>query len=303
MKRSTDIPRLPTEVVLQAHKLSDPEARFLVANYYLSQELRKRADMQLRHEGDAERPVLLHYTADSFSHVEKQVQKALGKYAEGKKIGQWMLAQYGVGPVISAGLLAHLDVFHPVRGEDGQVKLDDAGEVVRTPTTTVGHWYAFAGLDPDRKWGKGQKRPWNADLKQIMFHFGECAKRASGSEKAFYGDIYKRRKAMLEERNERGHYAERAKTFVTNSPEWKAILKQGKLPPGNLDRQACNYTSKIFLSHLHALWFWDTFGAPPPKPFAIAILGHADILPIPHADMFPGFSEAYFGAARQQAAE
>jgi hypothetical protein len=47
---------LPREVVLQAKNLSDAEARFLVADYYQAQEMRKRTDMQVRHLGDRELP-------------------------------------------------------------------------------------------------------------------------------------------------------------------------------------------------------------------------------------------------------
>lgn len=291
MKRASDIPRLGREVVLQAANLSDPEARFLVANYYAAQDARKRCDMQIRHIGDKALPTLLTYTADANAIMEAQVKKGLLAYAESKPIGRWMMSHDGVAEVISAGFLAHLTMEHMDKR---------TGEMV--PTETVGHWWSFAGLDPNRKWEPHQKRPWNADLKQITFHCGECFKRISWKKEAFYGHLYKSKKAELEARNEAGAYAERAKTFVTKSKEVKKLLEQGKLPANNLDRQACNWAVKIFMSHLHALWYWDYYGKPPPKPFAIAILGHADEIIIPNHDMFPGFGEAYYGSRGIKAA-
>ena len=279
MKRApTDLPRLSREEVLTAAKLTAPEARFLVANYYASQDARKRGDMQLRHLG-ADRaseglPDTLKYTTDRFADIEADTQKMLGKYAEGHPIGQWMIAQHGIGPVISAGFLAHLDIEH---------------------APTVGHWWRFAGLDPSSKWLPSEKRPWNAELKQICWHAGQCFKRSSNSPHSIYGKLYRQQKALVEKRNEAGEYAERAKVFITKSADVRKTLKEGKLPANNLDSQACRFATKIFLSHVHALYYWYHTNEPPPKPFAVSVLGHAHEIKIPDTDMFPGFAAAYYG--------
>ena len=84
----------------------------------------------------------------------------------------------------------------------------------------------------------------------------------------------------------------------------KKKLAEGKLPDFNMDAQACRFATKIFLSHLHALWYWDSYGKPPPKPFAIEHLGHAHIIRVPNSEAFPGFDDAYYGSGiAQQAAE
>jgi hypothetical protein len=285
MKRApTNIPKASKEVVLEAAKLSKPAARFLVASYYDAQENRKGGDMQLRHLGDRDRDQLvatIQYQADANAVIESQVMRSLKAYAAGSPVGRWCLEQHGIGPVIAAGLIAHIDV-----------------EVAQT----AGQVWRFAGLDPTSKWKKGEKRPWNAGLKQLCFHLGECAKRSSNHPDSFYGAFYRERKAMIVARNEAGEFAERAKTFFTKSADVKATLAEGKLPDGNLDRQACNITAKLFLSHLHAVMYWDRYGQPPPKPFAIAILGHAHEVRIPHADMFPGFEDAYYGKGKKRKA-
>lgn len=397
MKRATDLPRLSTEQVLQAAKLSKPEARFLVSDYYLWQDQRKRSDMQIRHIGDKELPQLLQYTADSSAHMENQIKRALGQYAAGNPVGRWMQAQVGIAEVISAGLLAYLDV---------------------NEKPVVSHWYRFAGLDPTMQWrsrdyvdgfikskrreagedwaalisiceemnrrplavlhnagsSSGErllehipepdrireflsqrgsdavlkaefhsdnmlkeafaadgatvlsnayrallpdqkfdwtaikstlsKRPWNAGLKQLCWHAGQSFKKVSGEDKidkALYGRLYREHKEKVVHKNEQGHYAERARTFFTKSEEVKATLRQGRLPAGNLDSQACRYAVKIFLSHLHGVMYWDTFGQPPPRPFAIQHLGHAHEIKIPNLDMFPGLEQAYYGGRAEAA--
>src|SRR6266566_902845 len=240
MKRAPiDIPKASKEVILEAAKLSAPAARFLVAGYYDAQEHRKRADMQIRHQGDnvaTELAKTLEWTADANAVIEGQVMRALKAFAEGSRVGQWCLAQHGVGPVLKTDFISYIDI--------------DIAQ-------TAGQIWRFAGLDPTCEWKKGEKRPYNAGLKQLCFHFGECAKRTSGHPKSFYGRIYRDRKELLVTRNDAGHNAERAKVFVTKSADVKKVLAEGKLPAGNLDRQACNYAAKLFLSHLHAVMFFD----------------------------------------------
>lgn len=286
MKRAPKVPKANAESILKAINLSDAEARFLVTDYYTSQEARKRADMQDRHisEGSSQQTVsALRYMAKSFAEVEAGMARLLEQYARNSKVGLWMLAQHGVGPIITAGMLAHLDV---------------------SKTETAGGFWRFSGLDPSCKWKKGEKRPYNAAMKQLCYHLGECIKRTSGSPDSFYGAIYRKRKEFLVKRNEAGANAERAKTFTTNSAEVKKLLKKGKLPAGNLDRQACNYVAKIFLSHLHVIMYWNKYKKAPPKPFSIAILGHAHEIMIPHIEMFPGLEKAYYGGEKRlEAAE
>ena len=285
MKRAPKTPKHNAEALLRSANLSNVEARFLVSDYYFCQEMRKRADMQLRHLGDkasvANAPVL-QWTGQQAAEWEKAVQNALGRFGEASPVGRWMMAQHGIGSVIAAGLLAHIDI---------------------EKAPTVGHIWSFAGLNPSKKWNKGEKRPYNAALKQITYHLGECIKRTWKDADSFYGPIYGSRKKLIVERNEAGYNAERAKTFRTTSNEVRAALKKGMLPAGNLDRQACNFVAKIFLSHLHAIMYWDKYKRSAPKPFAISILGHAHEIRIPRLDLFPGFEEAYYGTGYQQAAE
>jgi hypothetical protein len=282
MKRTSKDRRATKEQVLSAQKLTAPEVRFIVSNYYDAQEMRKRGDMQLRHLGDKTDPSnLLSYWTDAQANLEKDLEKFLGQYVKMDPVGQWLVAQHGIKNIIAAGLLAHLNI--------------EGMEVVS------GFW-RFAGLDPThRKWEKGQKRPYNPHLKQICWHAGQCFMKTYNSPDSFYGKLYKSQKDKVVARNEAGYNKERAKIFFTKSAEVKALLKKGKLPASNLDAQARNYAVKIFLSHLHVVMYWNRYHRAPPLPFAQDILKHGHIIKIPHIDMFPGLEKAYYGQQRHAA--
>ncbi len=273
MKRTSSIPRATKEQILSAANSTKPEIRAIVKNYYDAQEMRKRSDLQLRHMGIKDNPQGLLYAADTFANLEKDVEKMLRVYAENDPVGRWIMANIGLDVVITAGLLAHIDI---------------------EKAPTAGHIWSFAGLNPNMVWEKNQKRPYNADLKQICFHAGQCIMRTHNDENSFYGKIYKRQKELVVARNESGQYAERAKTYTTNSAYVKAILKKGKLPPGNLEKQAERFAVKIFLSHLQIVMWWDRYKVAPFQRFEMAILGHVHEIKVPHLDMFPGLEKAYY---------
>jgi hypothetical protein len=283
MKRAKPYP-LSSEKILEAKNLNAVELRLLVANYYQSQAMRKRMDMQMRHLGDKPLAISVH-ASDVFANVENDIAKAFDKLLV-SPIALWIKAQRGIGAIIAAGLLAHIDI---------------------TKAPTVGHIWRFAGLDPTLKWEKGQKRPYNAELKQICWHAGQCFMKQSNDPDCFYGHLYRERKAYEIARNDAGGNAEAASKFKVSVGATKPVkdkLKEGKMPDFNIDARARRYAVKIFLSHLHAVWYWHHFKQVPPKPFAIAQLGHAHMIEIPHTEMFPGFAEAYYGRPdRMEAAE
>lgn len=291
MKRTPRTP-LTREQTFDASKLTNPEIRALVYNYHDAQDKRKGGDMQLRHLGDKTDPkqdrsienpsFLLQHYAEEQARLEKDIAKCLGEYADGHPVGRWMMAQTGIGPVIAAGYLAFIDI---------------------EQCPTVGHIWSFSGLNPDQKWEKGQKRPFCADMKQLAHHARECFKRSSNHPDSFYGKLYRAKKEELVARNERGGFSEKAAVYKgVSDPANKKLLAAGKVPPSYIDKMAGRYAVKIFLSHLHAVWYWQHFNQPPPKPFAISVLGHAHEIRVPNASMFPGFEKAYYGRQLKSAA-
>lgn len=249
--------------------LSKEEARYLVDLYYQMQEYRKASDNQVRQlqkEDNKEPHETLAFFANNFKTLERNIKSVLQVYAESKPIGQWMLSICGIGPVISAGLMANIDI---------------------TKVQTAGQIQAFAGLDPTREWHKGEKRPYNARLKTLCWKIGQCFIKVQNNEEDVYGKIFAIRKAYEIERNEKGELADQAKAKLerfnikktTDAYKW---YSQGKLPPAHINQRASRYAVKIFLSHLFSVWYEMEHKEKPPKPYAIAILNHAHEIPIPN---------------------
>lgn len=202
---------------------------------------------------------VLEWLALQNATLEKQIQVSLDVYTMHDPIGQWMRAIIGIGPVIAAGFLAHLDV---------------------TDRPTAGAFWRFAGLDPTVRWEKGQKRPWNAALKTLCWKLGESFVKVSGNEKSLYGALYKSRKELDTKRNEAGDFAAAAADKLArfkigkDTDAYKAY-SVGKLPPAHVHARAKRFAVKMFISHLHHMMYVAKYGTNPPRPFAIEILGHA----------------------------
>ena len=249
-----------------ARLLSRGEARYLVDLYYQVQDTRKRAASQGRTQDEAEEPhALVTWLFDQFHTLENDVKKALDSYSKSKAPGVWAQSIHGIGPVIAAGLLAHVD---PQRAE------------------TAGAVWRFAGLDPTVTWGKGEKRPWNARLKRLCWIIGDSFVKHRNSDKDVYGKVYEERKALEVERNESGQFAEQAAQSLASKKvrdaDLKATLESGKLPDGRIDLRARRYAVKLFLSHYHHVIYEDFFEKEPPRPYIIEHGGHTHFVAPPN---------------------
>lgn len=255
-----NVKRLTKDIVKAAQTLTDDEARYLVDYFYITQEDRKRATNQTRALNEAEEPCLVvQWLAEQSTTLENQVKRALEAYTDAHPIGQWLKSVVGIGPVIAAGLLAHIDI---------------------TRAPTVGHIWRFAGLDPTSIWDKGKKRPHNAALKTLCWKIGQSFMKFSNKDECVYGKLYRERKAFEQANSDAGKLAEQAKAKaekVGKNTEAFKHYSQGKLSPGHIDARARRYAVKQFLSDLHAHWFEQHFGEKPPLPYPIAILGHAHL--------------------------
>jgi hypothetical protein len=241
------------------------------------QEDRKRAHNQvLALESGKEPHEVVGWLAGNSRLLENEIKKVLETYASSKRIGMWMQSIVGIGPVISAGMLAHIDI-----------------ELCRT----VGNIWRFAGLDPTQKWAPKTKRPWNAGLKTLCWKTGQSFMKFSGNPDCVYGHMYKERKAYEVARNDSGGNAETAARILTEKNFNKSTdaykhLTAGHLPPAQIDARARRWAVKMFLSHLQICWWYDVKGELPPVPYVIGIMGHIDFVPPPNQELFPGLSKA-----------
>lgn len=263
------VARLTRDLRVGALSLGDKEARFLVDSYYIIQDDRKRSKSQLSELDRSNEPnSIIEWFFDQNSILEKEIQKALDAYTSGHPMGSWMRQIYGTGPVISAGILAHIDI---------------------KKAPTAGHIWHFAGIagDNQRPWLKGQKRPFNAALKTLCWKTGQSFMKFSNNPQCFYGKIYRERKEFEIKNNEEKKYFDQAKKAaekVGKTTEAFKYYSEGKLPPAHIDARARRYAVKLFLSHLHDVWYKQEFKTAPPNPYPIAHLNHAHYIPPPKSD-------------------
>lgn len=259
---------LNRDLARAAAGLSVGEARFLVDAYYVMQENRKRAANQVRALSERDEPHdVLGWLSDQSETLEKQIRRALGKYSDAHPVGRWARSVVGIGPVIAAGLLAHIDI---------------------TRAPTAGHIWSFAGLDPTRTWERGKRRPWNARLKTLCWKIGESFVKVSGREDAFYGKVYLQRKELETVRNAAGDYADQAadklrRFKIGRETDAYRYYSSGRLPPAHIHARSKRYAVKLFLAHYHEVAYRDMFGEAPPLPYPIARMGHVHKIEVPTA--------------------
>lgn len=261
------VAKLSRDLRAAAKTLGPKEARYFVNSYYDIQDYRIAAANQQRKllEGDQPSEWMKWFNAN-LEVFEAQIKGMLDKWSAAQPMGAWSRSIIGIGPVISAGLLANIDI---------------------TKAPTVGHIWRFAGLDPTVKWGKGQKRPWNASLKRLCWLMGESFVKVSGRDKDIYGKLYLKRKEYEAARNDRGELAEAAQERLKQDRAKKldeglrAIFESGKLPQIALHERAKRWAVKMFLAHWHEQAYRLHYGTEPPLPYPIAHLGHVHRIPGP----------------------
>lgn len=299
---------LDKDIRSAARELSPGDIRVLVDHYYALQDLRlqvegkTRAVVQERDEGSA---FVVQTMLVRQRKLEDTVKGALASWvsAESERHPDgptaWAFSQRGIGPVLATALAAYLPGIE--RLSDGEPGADRAseetgwertrmktkdGEIIegwkrpRSVPPTVGHWWRFAGLDPTLAWGKGEKRPWNADLKVLCYKIGESFVKVSGQENAFYGQLYAERKAFEVEKDLRGDNAESAAKCLANGKRYaagqKAVYESGHLPQIQLHRRATRWVAKIFLAHYHEVAYFAEHRKPSPNPYVLDhVPGHA----------------------------
>jgi hypothetical protein len=225
------IARLSRDIKQAALKLGDAEARFLVDAYYIMQDGRKRSSSQERTLNENDEPnLILSWLADQSSVLETQIKNALDLYTKNHLMGSWMREIYGIGPVISAGLLAHIymgrwcQTCHgrnekdcAKRQRNKELKLPKHSYTEEISCPTAGHIWQFAGIagDGQRVWVKGSRRPFNAKLKTLQWKVGQSFMKFSNDEKCIYGRHYRNQKLIYIKRNDAGGFTQRASELAT----------------------------------------------------------------------------------------
>jgi hypothetical protein len=283
--------------------MSRDEMRILVDRYYAMQENRKRSGNQARALSALGHSVrVIRWLMNESEMLEESLKKIIKAATVQVTFCRWAQSVKGIGPVLSAGLYAHLDV---------------------TKTKTAGGFWRFAGLDPTSTWNKKERRPWNAKLKTICWLIGESFVKVGGREDPpLYSIKYIEKKRDLWLKNASGGFADRAshieykykdsteaKKWVTGCykidmdkidqwisngmksvdiPKEKVECGSGvpMLSPGHIQAMAKRYTVKLFLSHCFDVLYWLEYGESPPKPYILTQEGHVHSIAPPNLNQF-----------------
>lgn len=292
------IQRLEQDLRDASRLIGRQEARYLVDLYYEIQQFRINVAGQIRaneqEHGDSE-PMRVHDAMFTSLHrLEKNIALTLKAFTEEYTVGLWCHSIKGIAGVLTAGLLAHIDI-NPWRcvGEHKNPKdrCRSSSDEPCTPacgwvrTITAAKIWRYAGLDPTVQWEKGQIRPWNAELKKLCWKIGESFIKVQNREGAYYGQIFFMRKELEISRNENGDFADQAARILEEKnfkkkTKAKRIYESGKLPPAHINSRARRYAVKRLLSHLQHVMYQNYYGELPPAPYPFvqgaAPDGHTD---------------------------
>jgi hypothetical protein len=292
-----NVVKLSKEYANMAGSMQAEEVRQLVRVYCQVQHMRVQVNNMNKAAAKNETGVvpLFDHFLGVFETVEKQISKAVLKWVEAHPVGKWIIQVHGIGPVISGGLLSNLDI---------------------TKAKSHGAFWKFAGISgnpADNVWDKGQKRPWNAELKKLMFLMWNSFQYQQARANNFYGRmVFAPRQKQEWAKNYLGQNAETAlaraekvakstDAYLWYSGCYKAAdvraIREEKLsgdvlikrmqailgtpgsgtpmlPPAHIEARAGRFVSSVFLSHLFDVWYETHYGTPAPQPYVVKHMNH-----------------------------
>jgi hypothetical protein len=275
--------------------------RALVDHRFTAQERRKATGNQIgaieRSTDTSVDPMAIRVAKADFALIEAKMDAAIKGMVESHRAGRWAVSIPGIAHTFAGVLLAYVEL-HPwvcigQRNDGHRVKCTEespcSADCHRGYVNTAGKLWRFAGLDPTCTWAKGQRRPYCAQLKTLAWQIGESFKKLGAESTCLYARLYRQRKAQEIERNEAGMFAPQALARLDAAVKAKWRISQlqrdtwasGKLQPIGLDMRAGRYAAKMFLSHFHHVLHEVEEGCPPPIPYALGPLAHADYIAPP----------------------
>lgn len=291
--------------------------RFLLETYYDHQHNRMEAANRRRAALEATAPTaLMAWLEARESGTELAIKALLTHYTDEEPtgMGQWARGVIGIGPIISAGLLAYIDMeratnpskiwrifgLDPTNVWLGNAKavamLAEMWPHARITDEAVAAVALKLGRNPvafaQQARNKASaltrasliaamaKRPWNARAKVLAWKIGDSFCKVHNRPGALYGRLYAERKVLETARNEAGEFAEQARRTLDerkiHDPVTRGFYESGRLPPGRIEQRARRVAVKIFLVHWWQEAWRRKYGTEPPRAYPIAILGHAD---------------------------
>ena len=266
------IQKLNRDMSKAARLIGRREVRFILDLYYQFQDFRKANASQIASLETGEPNMVMQWCFDTNKMIENNVKKAMDEFSSEYRVGNWLKSLTAIGPVISAGLLARLDI---------------------RKANFAGAFFRYCGLDPTKKWEKGQKCPWNMSLKRLCWIIGDLFWKFQNHESDYYGKLMVERKEIESRNNENRVFADQAvmalATKKFKNKEVIACYKSGMLPKGHIQNRVIRWVVTRFMSHVHSVMYWDYYGTAPPVPYMFTDRakkrfgdGHTHFIPIPN---------------------
>lgn len=101
--------KLTKDLKESVNLLSQRQVRFLVDFYYQMQDFRIQAGNQVR-ASEEEPHGTIAWVFDNMKYLENNIKNVLGRYANTQEAGKWSMSILGVSDILSAGLLAYIDM-------------------------------------------------------------------------------------------------------------------------------------------------------------------------------------------------
>lgn len=180
------------EELKEATQLNQKSLRGLVDYYYSMQKLRCNIESKKRAKtqkyDNLDNPALFDDLNDQQHMLELKAAKILATFVKSKPLGKWVTSIKGLGPITTAGLMAHIDFNtcccpqYKGKPQHERPKHNCSG------LANISNVHSFAGLNPHQVWGKGEIRPWNARLKTTCWLIGESFKKCFSLKKSQMDD-------------------------------------------------------------------------------------------------------------------
>ena len=258
------------------------EIRALLRLFYTIQKVRIQANNRakaLEREG-MPNDYLLEFVA-SHEAQEAAIINVMQHYNKTHPMSTWLGSIKGIGPILTAGFVTIFDI---------------------TKAPTAGHFWSYAGLTPNSIRRRGEPCNYNPLAKVLCFKAAMSFALTAGKKledgtidttnASYYGKLYRLRREYENAHNTPEHHAEYCKlTLASKNYERDTIAKkcylEGIFPPAHIDMRARRWTARMFLAHLHEVWFEEFYKQPAPIPYAQKYLDHVHVIKPPYLHYDP----------------
>ena len=233
------------------------EIKMVVNLFYQMQDIRKALREEIRSIEGSDKTtkkantIILDYCLKNVTIIEAACKEVLQIVAESSEEGRWLLQIVGIGPILTAGLVANFDVTdkqyasqfisyaglndnnRPFIGKVGAEAImkevcnhrgaptDDEVALFSAKTQWSMSYLRENGWDEKKqKWDKTKlvkaaaKIPYNKGLKTLVWKVGQSFMWCQNKPHSLYGSLYAERKAIEVGKNEAGLFAEQAANIL-----------------------------------------------------------------------------------------